>query len=169
MSEKTDELKKTWGPTVMAVAKYAVIALLGALATWLGLPTEVKVVEVEKPFVVEKVVEVPVAAVESVEGRWQPGKRLFASVVRRKAVATLMKDGFLICGGDPTPLSKEQATALLDSIDDDTIVAAAQSAKIIGDGKFLDRLTAVIDWLLENKDKIAAIVRWLLALLAFAE
>jgi hypothetical protein len=102
----------------------------------------------------------------AVEGRFRPGQALFAKVVRKRLRAALTADGFNLIGGNPTPLTAAEADELVSNLDDDYIIAAAKAKGAVGDGRFLDRLDRVLDWLLDHRDEIAALVKWLLLLLS---
>jgi hypothetical protein len=91
---------------------------------------------------------------------------LFASV-RSRAVERLQKDGFKLVGGDPTPLSKEKAEALVDRLDEETIrgvvaEASPKTAAAAGEGGPLARL---IEWIRTHPEEFQAILKLILSLL----
>lgn len=92
-------------------------------------------------------------------------KRLLVKVVRARAVKELMARGFQSVGGDPRPLSREEAERLVAQLDDEQILVGAHQVGKLGDGTILARLGAVFDWIMAHKEEIAAIVKWVLGLL----
>lgn len=110
----------------------------------------------------------PVAADQTTTVRERPGRRLFAKLIRSRLASRLQKDGFALAGGNPKPLSEEQAWELVDRLDDDTVIAAAVQSKAegLGDGTLLDKLGNVIQWIIDHKEQILAIVKVLMTLLA---
>lgn len=104
----------------------------------------------------------------SVEGdlhRSGPAKRLLVSVIRKRAAAELQANGFKSIGGDPRPLSREEAERLLSHLDDEQILVGAHERGKLGDGTILRRLGAVFEWIVAHKEEIAEIVKWVLSLL----
>lgn len=108
----------------------------------------------------------PLVVGSDVEGREKPGHRLFAKFMKNRLAAQLQKDGFASVGGDPKPLTRGRAWELVDRLDDETVVAAAVQSKAVGDGAFLDRLGNVIQWLVDHKEQILSVIKFLMTLLA---
>jgi len=100
--------------------------------------------------------------------RERPGKRLFAKLIRARLATRLQKDGFALVGGNSKPISEEKAWELVEQLDDDTVVAAAVQSKAegLGDGTLLDKLGNVIQWIIDHKEQILAIIKVLMTLLA---
>lgn len=100
--------------------------------------------------------------------RTGPGKRLFLRLLRHKVAEKLRADGFNAVGGNPTPLSEAKIEALMANLDDATMMEVVAKTGLVGEG-ILDRLSALIDWILDHKDQIEKIVKFILMLLmAFA-
>lgn len=95
-----------------------------------------------------------------------PGHRLFARYVRSKLRDRLKKDGFALIGGDGTPLTDSEIDRKLAHLDDDTVLSAGQEVGAIGDGRILQGLRNLLEWLLANGDKIGALIQFLLRILA---
>ena len=95
-----------------------------------------------------------------------PAHKLFVDVVKHRAKRALMADGFNLVGKNPTPLTSEQADELLSKLDDETIIEGSVSKGLVADGTILDKLTALIDWLVAHESQIMEIVKWVMGILA---
>jgi hypothetical protein len=101
-----------------------------------------------------------------VEGdRQGPARRLLARLVRHRLSEQLQRDGFALVGGNPKALTKAEASQLLANLDDDTLIAGTQVSGGLGDGKILDTLGKILDWIIANQDKILAVVKFFLTIL----
>ncbi len=97
------------------------------------------------------------AAVERLDGL-----RLLARVLRHQTQKELQETGV-----EGKKLTKEQAVALADNFEDQHLVTIAQmSGAFPAEGKLLDTVTAVLTWVLQNKDAIKKIVELIIMLLA---
>lgn len=162
---------------------YLAAAALGSLVTYLAIPPAIAPVSVavHVPDQVHVTATVPMmdvlggaritaatapTPIEARGDRLRPGERLFTSVVRHRVSEQLQRHGFAAVGGNPTPLTREQAAALLARVDDGQIVEAARHSGAVGDGSFLDRLASVLSWLADHKEEILAVVKIILTILA---
>jgi hypothetical protein len=170
----------------MTAVRYLAVATLGVLVGWLALqPVTVPVsVAVDSPVVrmpipaglFDRLANPPAAtavvgvspsdaAVEGRGDRLRPGQRLFAKLIRKRVADRLQHDGFTLVGGNKTPLTAEQTAVLLANLDDAEIIGAAQSSGAIGDGSVMDRLGALIDWILAHREEIMSVIKFILQLL----
>lgn len=95
-----------------------------------------------------------------------PARRLLANLIRHRVSKELQKNGFKLIGGNPRPLSAAEAEKLLDRLDDEQLIEGAKAAGGLGDGKILDALGRLVDWIVAHQDQILAILKWVLTLLA---
>lgn len=93
------------------------------------------------------------------------GRRLMAKLIRNRVASQLQKDGFAQAGGSDKPLDKLAAWNLLANLDDDALIAAAQQTGALGDGKLLDRLGDVLQWIADHREEILAIIKLVLGIL----
>lgn len=92
-------------------------------------------------------------------------RKLFAKVVRRKLADQLQKDGYAMVGGDPKPLDHIQAWSAVNKLDDNTIATAAVESGVVTEGRLLDSLGRIMDWLVAHQDQIMRLVEFLMKLL----
>lgn len=154
-----------WAVVTLGVAVLAFILARGYLkqeAAPQPVPVEIKLVQ-----------PAPAAASpdEQVVGaqarRMGPARRFFVDVARRRLQERLEKDGFALIGKDATPLTPAQAEQLVGRLSDDVIVTGAIESGAVGDGKLLDRLGAIVEWLVAHQDQILLLLKFLMTLLAF--
>lgn len=127
-------------------------------------PTPVEINLVQPPPVAEEV-----QAVGATQGRrLGPARRFFVDVIRRRLADRLQQDGFSLIGKDPTPFSAAKAEELVGRLNDEQIVAGAIESGAVGDGKLLDKLGAIVEWLVDHQDQILLLLKFLLTLLSFA-
>ena len=95
------------------------------------------------------------------------GKRVLVRVVKARAVDRLVSHGFAdVTGKKGKTFTREQAREMVDSIDDDLILKHAQEkygAAVVGEG---GRLEALVQWLIDHKEEILALVKFVISLLA---
>ena len=95
------------------------------------------------------------------------GKRVLVRVVKARAVDRLVSHGFSdVTGKKGKTFTREQARELVDSIDDDLILKHAQEKygeKVVGEG---GRLEALVQWLIDHKEEILSLVKFVISLLA---
>jgi hypothetical protein len=93
------------------------------------------------------------------------GRRWFQRVIRNRLVEQLQKNGFAEIGKDANPLSFDRAKDLVNKVEDDDIMLAAQTVGALGDGAILSRLRDLMDWIIAHQDTIIMIVKMILALI----
>jgi len=95
------------------------------------------------------------------------GKRLLVKLVKARAVDRLMSHGLTDAGvaAMTKPLTRAEAKALVDTVDDELIIKHASETypKAFGEG---GRLADLVDWLASHKEEILALVKFLISLLA---
>jgi hypothetical protein len=142
--------------------------LAGAMLTVFCLELEAQERRRLRPAAPPKV-EAPVPAEKLFDGKLR--ERILLSLVRHRAVAQRQKDGFKSIGGKEKPLTREEAEALYDRLDDEVVIGLVKEASpktwaAAGEG-FLARL---IQWIKDHPEEVAAIIKLILTLLAaFAE
>lgn len=96
------------------------------------------------------------------------GHGLLGRVVRNRVAERLAVDGFALVGGDSTPLTKERIESLFSAaeVSDDVIMARATEMSLFGDGSILSRLGELLKWLMDHKDQILELVKFIMTLLA---
>lgn len=98
-----------------------------------------------------------------------PVRALFVSVERHRVCDRLRKDGFALVGGDPTPLSADEAKAAAARLTDAHVVQAGVivGAPLSGDGPILTLLRQALAWIEANPDKVVSfLLTILMSLLA---
>lgn len=157
---------------VFALPPWAVVTLGIAVLLFILGNRYLKQIEPAQPVPVEIKVTQPAAPEELVaQGvagkRLGPARRFFIDVTRKRLAERLEKDGFALIGKDPTPLTAAQAEQLVNRLSDDQVIQGAVESGAIGDGKILDRLSALVDWLIAHQDQLLKLLQFLMTLLAF--
>ncbi len=94
------------------------------------------------------------------------GHKFFGKVIRNRLVAHLTKDGFAFVGGNPKPLDELEAWKLVNKLDDQAIVAAAEQTKSVPTGSLLDKLGNAMQWIVDHKEAIMQVIKFLMTLLS---
>lgn len=92
--------------------------------------------------------------------------KLLAKVLRSQTVRVLQEDGLRSAGIDGKPLSRDAAIALASNLEDEHLVAVAQVSGVVPEGRILDTITAVLKWIIANKEAVKKIVELIIMLLA---
>lgn len=167
-----DEVKRSLLDSFKSLPGWAQIALVAvavvSIAAWRHFnPTPAPVVNVTVP-TPELVTPASVGSVISdAETSRREGHKLFAKVIRNRVASQLKTDGFALVGGNAKPLTHMEAWSLLGNLEDSAIVAAAVETGKVGEGGgLLDSLAKVLQFLVDHKDQILAIIKIVMALLA---
>ena len=92
--------------------------------------------------------------------------KLFAKIIRHQTEKQLKEEGLKAANGDAKPFSKEAAAALVANLEDDHLVAIAQTV-IPPEGRVLDTITSVLQWLIAHREQVKKIVELIIMLLSF--
>lgn len=120
------------------------------------------------PVAVASTTPTPTAS-ESSPPRLRIGQRLLAKLLRHRVTTQLQHDGFALSGGNPTPLTAEQADRLLSRLDDAEIVGVAESSGVAGDAVVAGdggRLGALLKWIADHKTEILEVIKLIITILA---
>ncbi len=96
------------------------------------------------------------------------GQGLFCRYVRHRVRKQLKQDGFALIGKTNKPLTDAQIDDLFEQaqVSDTVIMGHARQSGAIGDGKFLEWLGKIVDWIADHQEQILAIIKFIMALLA---
>lgn len=167
----------TDGPTWAKIVVAVVLILAGALGHKCVEPAPVPPAPVNvSPTPVNVTVQpaAPLADWQAAptESKLTPRQRLFAERVRHRLAERLQRDGFALAGGDPTPLTRDQAERAVGKLTEAQVFGAAYSAGAwtqIGDdgGGLLGFIQRVAQWFRDHPEVLEAIMKILMSLLMF--
>lgn len=149
-----------WAHTLVVLL---VLAFIGYLVYAKQVAAPVVNISQAPPTVIQQVD--PRLVADSTATKTHPVKTLFLDVIKHKTRKALKADGFNLIGKNSTPLTDQQIDTLFSHIDDETILTGIQDKKLV-DGTILDKLTALIDWLVSHESQIMEIVKFLMSILA---
>lgn len=107
-------------------------------------------------------------AAPEVGAGWRPFRRLLVARVKRRALEQAIADGETEEAFYAAWARAADAGSLTDASVYAVAIATAPEVGAIGDGRILDAIKRIVDWLADpaNREKILAIVKWVMSLLA---